>query len=119
MENDELYMTPGARRAAHRMGRALIILFFIILVVCGISLGFTATSFNAAEKHTESACDFWRDLAGLPVTILSSTGKPSELSISIIAHSRTAFRGSGCTGPLPPPDPSFKKWAPYFHQNPN
>lgn len=73
----------------------------------------------ANERAIASSCDFLRPLTGLPVTIVASTGKPSELSIQIITGAREQYAAQ-ChppfvTQPLPPPDPSLVKWAEYYH----
>jgi hypothetical protein len=104
-------MTPGAYRATRRLGWVLGAVFTVLLLAVSANLYLTL-------NRTVSACDFWRDLSGLPVTNAAGTNKPSELGVSIIAHSRQAFRGSGCPGALPPPSPSFRHWAPYYHLPP-
>ena len=95
--------------------RALIIivgaLFLILLAAIVLNLALTLS-------RTSAACSFYKDLSGLPVTVAANTHRPSELGIGIIAHSREAFRGQGCSGRLPPPSPSFAHWAPIFHLSP-
>jgi hypothetical protein len=92
------------------LGSVLAVLFVLLLAATGANLVLTLT-------RTASACSFYADLSGLPVT-LTASGRPSELGVAIIAHSRGAFRGSGCGGELPPPSPTFAHWAPYFHLSP-
>jgi hypothetical protein len=87
---------------------ALAALFTVLVAAAAVNLDLTLT------RNGTAACSFYRDLAGLPVTILATTGRPSELGMSIIANSRAAYRDLGCQGPLPPPSPSFTHWASYY-----
>jgi hypothetical protein len=80
----------------------------LLLAVAVLNLVLTLT-------RTAATCNFYRDLSGVPVTLSAQTHKPSPLSMEIIAHSREAYHGLGCTGTLPPPDPTFAHWAPIFH----
>jgi hypothetical protein len=105
-------MTKGAFLATRRLSWALGLAFAVTVLAALANLYVTVS-------RTTATCSFYRDLSGLPVTIVTGTGRPSELSVTIIAHSRSAYRGLGCPGGLPPPSPSFAHWAPYYHQDPH
>lgn len=70
---------------------------------------------EAQNKAISAACDFWYPLTSLPVTTNITTGKPTELSVRIIAGARESYNGQ-CVNipgrpPLPPADPSVTRWA--------
>ena len=94
------------------IGTVLAALLALLLAAVVVNLILTLS-------RTSAGCSFYKDLSGLPVTVVATTGKPSELGVGIIAHSREAFRGSGCTGTLPPPSASFRRWAPFFGLDPS
>jgi hypothetical protein len=77
-------------------------------------LALTSRQITTVRQQTRSDCAFYRDLAGLPVSVSPKTGKAAKLGVAIIAHSREAWRGHGCGGTLPPPDPSFARWAKFY-----
>jgi hypothetical protein len=110
------------RDSSYLMSYLLLAAFLFVLVTVGFNVYLTLDRTDAATRaatvalaRAGAACSFYRDLAGSPVTIAAGTGKPSELGVAIIAHSREAYRGSGCAGTLPPPSATFAKWAPYYH----
>jgi hypothetical protein len=70
---------------------------------------------DVTNKSLHASCDFYHDLAGLSPAVLAPTGKPSELGVSIIVHSRIAFTGQQCKGTIPPSTPLLKKWSAYYH----
>lgn len=61
-----------------------------------------------------ASCHFWSDLGAAPVTVSPATGKPSLLGVTIVSDARVAWHGNGCAGILPPPKPSFVRWAKAF-----
>jgi hypothetical protein len=85
----------------------------VIAVLCAAVITL-AVLYAQQNGRLSASCRFWRTLAPLPVTIAQQTGRPSSLGISIIAESRAAYAGQDC-GKLPPADPSFAKWAKFYH----
>jgi hypothetical protein len=106
---------PAAKQRRVLSDRALLIivggLFLILLAAIVLNLVLTLS-------RTSASCSFYKDLSGLPVVVSPQTHKPSDVAMGIVAHSREAFRGQGCSGHLPPPSPSFVHWAPLFHLPP-
>lgn len=68
---------------------------------------------NAARRLV-AACDFYRDLSGVPVTAQPPLKQPSRLGVLIVVDSRVAAHGLGCLN-IPAADPSVKRWAAYYH----
>jgi hypothetical protein len=69
-----------------------------------------------AASIIAKACDFWYPLTSLPVTVPAGSRRPTELSVQIIAGAREGYAGQ-CSPPhrpLPPPDPSFTRWAAFY-----
>jgi hypothetical protein len=110
--------SPAQQRAAKRVSWSLIILFIVVIGLSGLNLWFTANQVNGAEQRSQAACSFWKDLAIVPVSN-AQNGWPSQLAISIVAHSREAYRGFGCPGKLPPPSASFIRGANHYGINPS
>ncbi len=69
---------------------------------------------HSLARQQHSLCLQERDVGGLPVTVNPVTGRASLLGVSIVADARTAWRGLHCAGVLPPPDPSFTRWARFY-----
>lgn len=130
----EMYISPGARRAAHRLAWSLCVLFVVTIAIGGANLLFTSNQVHRVQAQSErieqnarnlaranavlrkqikADCGFDRDLAGLPLAD-TRTGHPSELGVKIISDSRGAWAGHGCPGKLPPPDPSFVAGAKFY-----
>jgi hypothetical protein len=128
-ERGEQGMTRGARRA-------IIYLFTLTVVLAGLNLYWTSREVGqvrgvvrtqAAQARVQAAqvrklrtavrssCNFAADLAGAPVAVSPATGKASELGVKIVSDSRVQWRGLGCPGRLAPAQPSFVKWARYYH----
>lgn len=103
----DLTMTRGARWAA-------IGLLLLTLIVGGANLLATYLQVRTVRSAVQAECHFNHDLGGVPITV-GPTGKASVLGVEIVADSRLAWRGLGCPGTLPPPSPSFVKWALYYH----
>lgn len=104
----DLTMTRGARYAA--LG-----LLLLTLLTGGANLLATYLQVGTVRAAVKAECHFNYDLAGVPIAVNPSTGKASVLGVKIVADSRAAWRGLGCPGTLPPPSPSFMKWALYYH----
>lgn len=112
----KLDMTRGALHAT-------LFLFVFTLVLFAANILFTAHEVNSIRANTthigmavQAQCHFNSDLAGLPLAVNPKTGKAALLGVKIIADARLAWRVLGCPGTLPPPSPSFAKWARYYHQ---
>ncbi len=73
-----------------------------------------AQQVRALQRAVTSSCKFNADLAGLPITVSPATGKATLLGVQIVSDARATWRGLGCPGMLPPPSPSFAKWARYY-----
>lgn len=129
-------MTQGARRA-------VLMLFAAMVVLGGGSVGLgarTADHLQATQaaqarivraqartvreldatvrrlgREVRSQCRFDADLAPVPVAVNPATRKASELGVKIVSDSRVAWHQAGCPGRLPPPSPSFARWARYYH----
>lgn len=102
--------------------RAIVVLFAI---AAGGGLGFgIINQHQQAQEITKlnddvlSSCQFAADLGSAPLAILAR-GRPSELSVSLIADSRHQWRALQCPGRQPPADRSFRRWAPVFGQDPS
>jgi hypothetical protein len=65
------------------------------------------------EQQIRADCDFYGDLAGLPLAD-AANGYPSELGVKIISDTRAAWHGHGCAGKLAPPDPTFVAGAHHY-----
>lgn len=74
-----------------------------------------AVTIRRLNRQIHAECKFNTDLSGLPVTVNPATGKASLLGVEIISDVRQAWLAAGCPGRLPVPDPSFMRWAHYFH----
>lgn len=118
----DLYITPGARRAAHRLVWACVVLFIFTILCLLASLLFTNSQVRQVQRNSSTLaaqiradCSWYRDLASLPVAAPGAGGKPSIVLPRLISDSRTAWHEKGCTGKLPAPDPSFVRWAVFYH----
>lgn len=103
----DLTITRGARRAA-------IGLLILTLLVGAGNLWASWNEERGTRHAAASSCRFFSDLAGVPVTVAPGTAKASILGVQIISDSRLAWHGLGCPGVLPPPAPSFVRWAQYY-----
>jgi len=99
-------MTHGARRAAA-------VLVLLTLALAGSNLFFTASEAAKLRAGVLASCAFAADLGGAPFP--SSPAKVSRLGVAIVADSRAQWRHLGCPGQLAPPQPSFVRWARYYH----
>jgi hypothetical protein len=130
-----IVQSPGSRRQALYLAYALGVLFLFVIAIGTANLLFTTRQVHSVRQASSQAqqnsedlkranavlrqqihadCGFYKDLAGLPLTNTAS-GHPSELGVKIISDSRGAWRGHGCPGKLPRPDPSFVTGAKFYH----
>lgn len=100
-------MSAGARHA-------VIFLFVFAVALAGVNLLFTAMDVNRLRDAVHAQCQFSADLGSAPIMV-SPSGKPSRLGVTIVSDSRVAWHGLGCPGRLPPPAPSFAHWAAVYH----
>jgi hypothetical protein len=105
-------MDDGMSRGARN---AIVFLFVFMLFLAAANLFWTSRQVRGLRLANAAACQFYADLSSAPVAVNPKTGKAALLGASIVADSRQAWRGRGCPGKLPPPDPSFVKWATYYH----
>lgn len=112
---------PDLLQAARRFHRirwaAVAVLAAIVAAAIAVGAGMLVSQNNqlrSDEARLLSACDFYRPLTPLPVSVNPASGKPTELSVSIIAGAREAYIGQGC-GRIPAAAPSVIKWAAYYH----
>lgn len=102
--------TPMTRGAA----RAVVTLFVLSLVLAGLNFTWTANEVNTATTQARAMCQFDVHLGTAPLPLPARAAMPTRLGVTIIADARAAFRQAGCTGRLPPPDPSFARWAKFY-----
>ena len=128
-------ITPGAKHAVTVLARAFAVISLVTLALAGANLFFTNTQVGhlravvrtqdaqaselsgqvaKLQRAVLSSCAFNADLGGAPI-VTGPGGKASELGVSIVADSRAQWRQLGCPGHLPPPQPSFTRWARYYH----
>lgn len=128
-------ITPGAKRAFTVLARAFAVISVAVLAVGAANLFFTSTEVGhlravirvqdaqarelagqvaKLQRAVLSSCAFNADLGSAPI-VIQPGGKASELGVSIVADSRAQWRQLGCPGRLPPPQPSFTRWARYYH----
>lgn len=87
---------------------------FIAITVGGTVIYLNRQQLAVVHKQLIAGCDFFSDLARLPVDPVPPLKKPSKIGVSIVADSRIAATGLGCTS-IPPASASLKKWAAYYH----
>lgn len=102
-------MTRGARRA-------IIYLFTLTVVLAGLNLFWTSREVGRVRAAVVASCGFAAALSSAPLAVNPKTGKASLLAVKIVADSRAQWLGLGCPGRLPPPSPSFVKWAKAYGQ---
>ena len=98
-------------RLAQRTRWVLVTAVFMLLIGAVIFLSITAAS---QQRELAASCEVWSILAPQPVTVNPATGRPTPLSVSIIAAARQAYEGQHCGPPLSA-DPSVVKWARIFN----
>jgi hypothetical protein len=113
----EPYITAGARRAAHRLAWSLVVLFVVSASLSAGNLLYTTQKVDEANVRARAQCLQNMHISPSPVTVLLVSGKPPAkppLGVQIVSDNRVAWRQAGCEGHLPPPDPSFLKWAHFY-----
>lgn len=100
-------MTAGARRAVAYLLVLMLLLDAAILV-------WASRQADDASAQARAQCQFDADLGGAPVTADPKTGKPSLLAVTVVSDARTAWHQAGCSGQLPGPSPSFRRWAAWY-----
>jgi hypothetical protein len=100
-------ITPGA-------ARAVVFLFVLSLVIGALNFAWTSRVVNAANGRVQALCQFDADLGTAPLTVPKGA-RASRFGVLIISDARAAWHRTGCRGRLGPPDPSFVKWARYYH----
>ena len=100
-------ISPGA-------ARAVVFLFVLSLAIGALNFAWTSRVVNAASGRVQALCQFDADLGTAPLTVPKGA-RASRFGVLIISDARTAWRRTGCPGRLGPPDPSFVKWARYYH----
>lgn len=106
----------GAQRwdMTHGAARAVVMLFALVMAVGGANLFFTASEVSHLRGAISASCAFAADVGSAPIASAAKV-KPSRLGVSIVADSRMQWRRLGCPGQLAPPQPSFIRWARYYH----
>lgn len=94
-------------RLAQRTRWVLVIAVFTLLIG---AVTFLSVLLLNQQNELSSSCQVWKILSPLPVSNNPSTGRPTQLSVSIIAGARNAYEGQHC-GPSLPADPSVSHWA--------
>lgn len=94
---------------------AFVSLAALVLLLAGANLLFTAREVNQVRGTVLASCGFAADLGGAPLSVNPKTGQASRLGVQIVSDSRVQWHGLGCPGVLPPPAPTFMKWARYYH----
>jgi hypothetical protein len=100
-------ISPGA-------ARAVVFLFVLSLVIGALNFAWTSRVVNAAAGRVQALCRFDADLGAVPLTVPKGA-RASRFGVLIISDARAAWRRTGCPGRLGPPDPSFTKWATFYH----
>lgn len=101
-------MTPGARHA-------IAVLLVIGIAYAAATLFVGSATVNRLQREVHAQCKFDRDLGTVPVTVSPATHTASKLGVTIVSDARQGWRGLACPGMLPPPKPSFVKWARFYH----
>jgi hypothetical protein len=69
---------------------------------------------DAQQAALTAGCNFFTDLAKLPVNPVPPLKRPSPIIVSLVVDSRISAIGLGCPA-VPPPSATLKKWAAYYH----
>lgn len=98
-----------------RTRRSIVYLFALGILIAAVSLVGVVRTQDHLRSEVQSQCRFDGDLAGLPLAVNPATGKAAVLGVKIVSDSRVAWHQAGCPGTLPPPSPSFARWARFYH----
>lgn len=85
----------------------------VLVVVLAAALAVFGFMVIRDETRLASSCNFYKDVATAPFT--PPQGHPSQLGVRIVADSRGAFLGQGCSGNLPAPSGSLIHWGNVYH----
>jgi hypothetical protein len=89
---------------------------FFLFALVGIGVGVSLYQVHKlANQSNAGACDFFGDLADLPITVPQGVDKPSRFGVSLISDSRRSWHTFNCPGEQKKPDPTFVKWAHYYN----
>jgi hypothetical protein len=61
------------------------------------------------QTEIQSSCGFYRPLTGITPIPVPGTGKPSRLSVQIVAGSRSAYAGEHCQPAIGVPSPQLRR----------
>jgi hypothetical protein len=103
---------PGMSR---KVLLGFVYLSVLMLLLAAANLLYTARQTSASDARARAQCRSNADLAGAPITVNPKTGKAALLLVKVVSDARVAWHQAGCPGPLPSPDPSFRRWAAYYH----
>lgn len=104
------------RQLAELVRRSRRVLWATISVAGVLLVGaiiYLAVSLVQADSRIAASCRFWADIGAAPIAA-PARQDASRLGVSVIADARQAWHGSGCAGVLPPPQPSFVRWAKFY-----
>lgn len=110
MVGDKSQVNGEARRALRILAAAVLLLTLIVGVLASRSLGESGRTTREVHRNTDGNCQFWLDIASLPVTPQSG-----PVLLHIIADARVAYDTQGCASRhpvLPTPDPRISSYLP-------
>jgi len=104
----------GERGLSRLQGRAVVVLFVLAVLPGAFGWFWWVHEVSQVRSAVLASCAFAADVGSAPI-VVAPGGKAPELGVSIVADSRAQWRRLGCPGRLAPPQPSFAKWARYYH----
>jgi hypothetical protein len=124
-----IIQSPQSRQQARYLAYSVIVLFVFTIAIGLANLLFTSSQVSRVRANTaglavanarltkqiQADCGFYRDIAAFPVATPPMGGRPTIIVPKLISDSRAAWHGHGCQGQLPPPSPSYLKWAKFYH----
>lgn len=124
----EIVQSPQSKRQARLLAYSLIVVFVVTIGLLAASFLFQnaqvrkvkanaaqiAVQADALAKQLQADCGWYRDVSQLPVAT-PAMGNPSIVVPKLISDSRAAWHGHGCPGQVPPANPSYVKWARFYH----
>lgn len=103
---------PGLTSAARY---AIVFMFVFAVALAGLNLLASSSEVHHLRSAVLTQCHFDRDLGSVPVAVNPGSGRASKLAVTLVSDGRTAWYGLHCPGRLPPPAPSFVRWAAFYH----
>ena len=94
---------------------AILSLFLLSVILSGLNFLWTSGQVNAANARAQAQCQVAVDLSGAPIIMPKAVPKEPPLGVKIISDFRVAWHRAGCSGELDTPDPTFVRWAHYYH----